>query len=249
MSDVMTAADPCLLTLEEAAAAIRARKLSSVELTKALLARVATWQPRLNAFVRIDGDAALAAAADADAALARGALKGPLHGVPMAHKDMYYAAGKIAGCGSKIRADFVAPATSTALQRLTNAGALHFGALHMAEFAYGPTGHNVHLGRRAAMPGTGPRLHHRRLVVRLRHGGCGAVDAGGTRLRHRRLDPHAGAFLRRQRHQADHQPRQPRQRHAFVVQRSTRSARWPSTAEDCGLDHGTDRPAPIRSIR
>ncbi len=138
--------DPALLTLTQAAAAIRDRQLSSVDLTNALLARIGDWQSKLNAFVRLDRDECLAAAADADAALARGSVRGPLHGVPLAHKDMYYVAGKTAECGSKIRAGWKAPATSTALERLASAGALHLGALHMAEFAYGPTGHNAHLG-------------------------------------------------------------------------------------------------------
>jgi len=66
--------------------------------------------------------------------------------VPLAHKDMYYNAGKPAGCGAKIRAGWIAPATSTVVARLEMAGSFRLGALHMAEFAYGPTGHNVHLG-------------------------------------------------------------------------------------------------------
>jgi aspartyl-tRNA(Asn)/glutamyl-tRNA(Gln) amidotransferase subunit A len=138
--------DPALLTLTEAAAAIRGRQISSVELTKALLARIELWQPKLQAFVRFDPDEVLGGAAEADAALARGEVRGPLHGVPLAHKDMYYRAGKLAECGSKVRAGWTAPATSTALLRLSNAGAIYLGALHMSEFAYGPTGHNSHLG-------------------------------------------------------------------------------------------------------
>jgi aspartyl-tRNA(Asn)/glutamyl-tRNA(Gln) amidotransferase subunit A len=138
--------DPALLSLIEAAAAIRDRQISSAELTKSLLARIELWQPALKAFVRIEPDEALAAAQDADAALARGELRGPLHGVPLAHKDMYYRAGKPVECGSKVRAAWIAPGTATALQRLANAGALYLGALHMSEFAYGPTGHNAYLG-------------------------------------------------------------------------------------------------------
>jgi aspartyl-tRNA(Asn)/glutamyl-tRNA(Gln) amidotransferase subunit A len=133
-------------SLSEVAAAIRARKVSSVEVTRALLARIEQWQPTLNAFVRWDADAALAAATAADAALAGGNAKGALHGVPVAHKDMFYVAGKLAECGSKLRKGFVAPATSTAVARLDKAGTIRLGALHMSEFAYGPTGHNVHLG-------------------------------------------------------------------------------------------------------
>jgi aspartyl-tRNA(Asn)/glutamyl-tRNA(Gln) amidotransferase subunit A len=138
--------DPALLTLTQAAAAIRARSLSSVELVNALIARIETWQPKLNAFVRIDAEGALAAAAEADRALARGEARGGLHGVPLAHKDMYYFAGKLAECGSKVRKGFIPDVTSTACERLASAGAIHLGALHMAEFAYGPTGHNAHLG-------------------------------------------------------------------------------------------------------
>jgi len=66
--------------------------------------------------------------------------------VPLAHKDMYYEAGKIVTCGSRIRRDFVATTTSTALQRLKDAGTIRLGSLQMAEFAYGPTGHNAHFG-------------------------------------------------------------------------------------------------------
>jgi aspartyl-tRNA(Asn)/glutamyl-tRNA(Gln) amidotransferase subunit A len=138
--------DPALLTLTELAAAIRERKISSREATDACLARIEAWQPHTNAFVRIEAEEAMALARDADDALARGDVKGPLHGVPLAHKDMYYSQGKIAGCGSKIREDWIAPATATAVERLEAAGSFRIGALHMAEFAYGPTGHNSYLG-------------------------------------------------------------------------------------------------------
>lgn len=138
--------DPSLLTLTEAAAAIREHKVSSVEVTRSLLGRIERWQPVLNAFVRLEADEALAAAAAADATIAKGVAGGALHGVPLAHKDMYYITGKLAECGSKIRKGWVAPATATAIERLQGAGAVCLGALHMAEFAYGPTGHNEHLG-------------------------------------------------------------------------------------------------------
>src|SRR5215469_14913018 len=69
-----------------------------------------------------------------------------LHRMPLAHKDMYYEAGNVVTCGSAIRRDFVATTTSTALQRLKDAGSIRLGSLHMAEFAYGPTGHNSHYG-------------------------------------------------------------------------------------------------------
>jgi aspartyl-tRNA(Asn)/glutamyl-tRNA(Gln) amidotransferase subunit A len=138
--------EPALMTLTEVARAIAMKQVSSHEVTRALLHRIAQWQPHLNAFMTIEAEAALKAAESADAALAKGEVRGPLHGVPLAHKDMYYDAGKVVTCGSAIRRDYVATTTSTALQRLKDAGQVRLGALHMAEFAYGPTGHNSHYG-------------------------------------------------------------------------------------------------------
>jgi aspartyl-tRNA(Asn)/glutamyl-tRNA(Gln) amidotransferase subunit A len=114
--------------------------------TRSCLHRVAQWQPKLNAFMAVEAEAALKAADEADAALAKDSNCGPLHGVPLAHKDMYYDAGKVSTCGSLIRRDFVATSTSTALQRLKDAGSIRLGSLQMVEFAYGPTGHNYHHG-------------------------------------------------------------------------------------------------------
>ena len=138
--------EPALMSLVAVANAIAEKRLSSHEVTRSCLHRIAQWQPRLNAFMTIEAEAALKAADEADAALARGNNHGALHGVPLAHKDMYYDEGRVVTCGSKIRRDFVAKTTSTALQRLKDAGAIRLGSLQMAEFAYGPTGHNFHHG-------------------------------------------------------------------------------------------------------
>jgi aspartyl-tRNA(Asn)/glutamyl-tRNA(Gln) amidotransferase subunit A len=139
-------AEPALLSLTAVAQAIAQKRLSSREVTQSCLERIAKWQPRLNAFMAIEADAALAAADAADAQLSKGDHQGALHGVPLAHKDMYYDKGHVVTCGSKIRRDFVATTTSTALQRLKDAGTVRLGSLQMVEFAYGPTGHNVHHG-------------------------------------------------------------------------------------------------------
>src|SRR6266478_1803228 len=136
--------EPALMSLTSVAKAIAEKRVSSREATQSCLDRIAQWQPRLNAFMAIEAEAALAVADAADGALAKGNKRGVLHGVPMAHKDMYYEAGKVVTCGSKIRRDFVARTTSTALQRLKDAGTIRLGSLQMAEFAYGPTGHNSH---------------------------------------------------------------------------------------------------------
>jgi aspartyl-tRNA(Asn)/glutamyl-tRNA(Gln) amidotransferase subunit A len=138
--------EPALMALTAVAKAIAEKKLSSHEVTRACLHRIAQWQPHLNAFMAVEAEEALAAAEAADAALTKGDVRGPLHGVPLAHKDMYYEAGKVVTCGSLIRRDYVATTTATALQRLKDAGQVRLGSLQMSEFAYGPTGHNGHYG-------------------------------------------------------------------------------------------------------
>ncbi len=138
--------EPALMSLTAVAKAIADKRISSREATQSCLERIARWQPHLNAFMTIEAEDALKAADAADAALAKGVRKGVLHGVPLAHKDMYYEAGKVATCGSRIRREFVATTTATALQRLKDAGTIRLGTLQMAEFAYGPTGHNAHYG-------------------------------------------------------------------------------------------------------
>jgi aspartyl-tRNA(Asn)/glutamyl-tRNA(Gln) amidotransferase subunit A len=138
--------EPALMSLTAVAKAIADKRVSSREVTQSCLDRIAKWQPKLNAFMSIEADDALKAADAADAALAKGRPNGALHGVPLAHKDMYYDKGKVVTCGTKIRKDFVAPTTSTALQRLKDAGTVRLGSLQMVEFAYGPTGHNPHYG-------------------------------------------------------------------------------------------------------
>jgi aspartyl-tRNA(Asn)/glutamyl-tRNA(Gln) amidotransferase subunit A len=128
------------------AKAIREGRTSSMAAMEAVLERAHAMQPRLNCFLRIDDDAALAAAHLADREIARGYVRGPLHGVPMAHKDMYYRRGVVSTCGSKILHDTPATATAKVLEHLDAAGAIQFGVLNMAEFAMGPTGHNWHYG-------------------------------------------------------------------------------------------------------
>jgi len=141
MSDL----DPA--TLSEAARLVRSGKCSSVDLTLAALDRAENTQGRLNAFIEIDRAGALAAAEAADRAVAEGRPLGPLHGVPLAHKDMYDHAGKITGCGSKIRAGHIAKTNASVIDRLHTAGTFSIGRLNMSEFAMGPTGHNHHHGR------------------------------------------------------------------------------------------------------
>ena len=90
------------LPVTRAAQAIAARELSPVDLTKALLDRIEKLDPRLNAFIRIDGDMALAAAKAAESEIMSGRSRGPLHGVPVGIKDIIDVAGLPTTCHSKI---------------------------------------------------------------------------------------------------------------------------------------------------
>ena len=112
--------DPALLSLAQA------RSVPPDALHQACRARIETWQPRINAFLGFEGNSGT--------------------GVPLAHKDMFYRAGRVSSCGSRIRHDWVADHTAAALERLDAAGFADLGRLNMSEFAYGPTGHNAHFG-------------------------------------------------------------------------------------------------------
>jgi aspartyl-tRNA(Asn)/glutamyl-tRNA(Gln) amidotransferase subunit A len=125
------------LTAAEAADAIRARELSPVELTRALLDRIDRLDPKLNAFIRLDGDAAIAAAKAAEAEIMAGRPRGPLHGVPIGIKDIIDVAGLPTTCHSKILIDNVAAADAVCVSRLRGAGAIVLGKLSTHEFAIG----------------------------------------------------------------------------------------------------------------
>ncbi len=132
-------------TLIETVAAVAARRVSVRELVAATLRRAERWQPGVNAFVELFADAALAAARRADEQTHGREPLPPLHGVPLAHKDLFFRAGRVSGCGTSAPRP-AARTTSTLLGRLDAAGAIDVGALHMCEYALGPTGHNAWLG-------------------------------------------------------------------------------------------------------
>lgn len=137
---------PNMLGLVEAADAIARREITATALLEANLSRLDAVNPTINAEIWRDTEAAREAAHAADKALAAGAALGRLHGIPLAHKDMYYQAGKPATCGSAIRRNFVPDYTATVITRLSLAGAFSFAGLNMAEFAQNPTGHNKTFG-------------------------------------------------------------------------------------------------------
>src|SRR6185295_17049839 len=133
-------------TIASLAAAIRARRISPVEATQECLARVARLDGRLRAFITVDADGALARARALEAEAAAGLWRGPLHGVPLAHKDLFHIGGLPTSCGTKTAEYFFAERDATAVARLIEAGANTLGKLNMAELALGPFGDNAHHG-------------------------------------------------------------------------------------------------------
>jgi aspartyl-tRNA(Asn)/glutamyl-tRNA(Gln) amidotransferase subunit A len=134
------------MNIPQAAAQLRAREVSAVELAKESLKRIHTEQPRLNAFITITEELALAQAARADDELARGIDRGPLHGIPYALKDVFATKGIRTTVGSKIFADYIPDHDSAVYEKLTEAGAVLMGKAGLQEFAYGITCNNPHYG-------------------------------------------------------------------------------------------------------
>jgi aspartyl-tRNA(Asn)/glutamyl-tRNA(Gln) amidotransferase subunit A len=134
------------LAAVDLAAAIRDKKVTSVEATTEALQRARAVHDKTNAVISYDDTAARAAAMVADASLAIGRNYGPLHGLPLAHKDMFDRLGHIPSCGARIRRETPCTADATVIDRLQRAGSHQIAALHLTEFAFGPTGHNYVLG-------------------------------------------------------------------------------------------------------
>ena len=135
MADV--AVEPYALTLTEAAEAIAARRLSPVDLVESTLARIEAVEPHLTAFATVTADLARARAARAEAEIAAGHHRGPLHGIPVGIKDLYETAGVATAGGSAVREGFVPDTDSAVVERLSAAGAVMVGKTHTHEFAFG----------------------------------------------------------------------------------------------------------------
>ena len=128
---------PTGLSLSEASRLLRQKKISPVELTQACLARIESLNPTLNAFITVTAESALAAARGAEAQIARGGWKGPLHGIPIAVKDLLDTAGVRTTAASALFKDRVAAEDAEAVRRLRAAGAVLLGKLNMHELAFG----------------------------------------------------------------------------------------------------------------
>jgi len=134
------------VTIVEAGAALRARKISALELTEECLGQVAALNPRLNAFITVTAGSARARAKELDRELAAGAIRGLLHGIPIAHKDLIYTKGVRTTSGSKLFENFVPDSDAAVVRKLDAAGAVMIGKTGLHELAYGVTSDNPHFG-------------------------------------------------------------------------------------------------------
>jgi aspartyl-tRNA(Asn)/glutamyl-tRNA(Gln) amidotransferase subunit A len=132
--------------ISELAPRLAARELSPVELTEAVLARIERLEPHLNAFIQVTAESARHAARAAEAAIMAGHHQGPLHGIPVAIKDLYVMRGTPTTYGSPLFADRALDFDAAAVERLKRAGAVLLGKTNLHELAYGTTSANAHYG-------------------------------------------------------------------------------------------------------
>ena len=134
------------MPVHELIAALAAGRVTSQSLVESLLARIERHDPKLHAFVTVYADEARAKAAAADAAIRVGRPIGPLHGIPVAVKDIIDIEGRITTGGSKVWAQRVSSVTATLVTRMVSAGMIVLGKTHSVEFAMGSFGTNRHMG-------------------------------------------------------------------------------------------------------
>ena len=134
------------MTIVDVGRALRERKVSVTELAQEALAAAARTNSSINAFITITEEAALKRAAELDEDLARGIDHGPLHGIPVAHKDAFYTKGVLTTAGAKILSDFVPKQDADLVARLHDAGAVMIGKTNLHELCYGITSNNPHYG-------------------------------------------------------------------------------------------------------
>lgn len=175
------------LTLAQASKALSAGETTSRVLTEALLERIERLQPELNCFISVEAEHALAMAEAADKEIASGRIRGPLHGIPLAHKDAFDRAGHTATVGTDIFTE-PATATSSAIRRLDDTGAVNLGTLHMDELAAHGYGRNRHFGlcinpwSTAHVIGGSSGGSGVAVVSRLAFGALGADTGGSIRI-------------------------------------------------------------------
>ncbi|MBI3300679.1 MAG: aspartyl/glutamyl-tRNA amidotransferase subunit A [Deltaproteobacteria bacterium] len=139
-----TVAELCTKTLTEVAGLIKKKEVSPVELIQAMLDRISALDGKLYSYITVTSDLALQQARTAEQEIARGAYRGPLHGIPIAVKDLCYTKGVRTTCASKILANWIPDYDATVIEKLNAAGAVLLGKLGMTEFAYGGYHPSVH---------------------------------------------------------------------------------------------------------
>ena len=143
MLDEKGAKDPtvkpelCFLQATELGPLIKKGEISPVEIVEALLARIAEFNDRLRTFIYIDKDRALEEAREAEKEIRKGRYRGPLHGIPVAHKDIFDVRGLPTTAASKVMTGYIASEDSVVAARLRRAGAVCLGKLNLWEFASG----------------------------------------------------------------------------------------------------------------
>jgi aspartyl-tRNA(Asn)/glutamyl-tRNA(Gln) amidotransferase subunit A len=178
------------LTLTELAAGLKDKRFSSREIVDTLLGRIAKADGKLHAFTEIYGKEARALADAADTARSAGLPLGPLHGLPIVYKDLCDIAGRIGTGGSKMLEARVATETSNTVERLTAAGMVPLGKLHMVEFAFGGWGTNPLMGapwnpwdlKTHRVPGGSSSGTGVAVAARLAPAGIGSDTGGSVRI-------------------------------------------------------------------
>jgi aspartyl-tRNA(Asn)/glutamyl-tRNA(Gln) amidotransferase subunit A len=187
----MTDHDLAFASIQELALLYRKRKLSPVDVTKLMLARIDELNPKLNAYITVTSELALAQAKKAEAELfARKARRdrGPLHGIPISLKDNIYTKGIRTTAGSKILKDFVPLHDAVVWARLQEAGAILLGKTNLHEFAYGVTTNNPHYGPTrnpwdlARIPGGSSGGSAAAVAAGLCYGSIGTDTGGSIRI-------------------------------------------------------------------
>ncbi|OGA67177.1 MAG: aspartyl/glutamyl-tRNA amidotransferase subunit A [Betaproteobacteria bacterium RIFCSPLOWO2_12_FULL_68_20] len=173
-------------SVAELSAALAAGKVSSVELTRMFLDRIAGLNGELNAFITVDEARSLADARRADARRARGE-GGPLAGIPLAHKDIFCTRGMLTTCGSKMLANFASPYDAHIVERFDQAGAVLLGKCNMDQFGMGSSSENSHFGPvrnpwdRRLVPGGSSGGSAAAVAARMAPAATGTDTGGSTR--------------------------------------------------------------------
>jgi aspartyl-tRNA(Asn)/glutamyl-tRNA(Gln) amidotransferase subunit A len=146
LSSAMDIANDASFTIHRFSTLIRRRKISPVELLDFCLDRIERFGPALNAFITVTGESARRQARRAEREIARGAYRGPLHGIPISLKDLFFTRGTRTTAGSRILRKFVPEENAAVVDRLEEAGAVFVGKTNLHEFAFGATSVNPHYG-------------------------------------------------------------------------------------------------------